>query len=102
MDRPSIVGMAWYRREDFPRLRQVMEDADRLPDTFELWALSAEQVEREVARSGVIVVRAMLDPDAFVAWCAERGVKRDGAARSRFASEFAAGPALIVPRSAEP
>lgn len=86
MDRPRVVGMAWYRREDYGRIRAMMVDRDRLAATYEGWLLSAEQVAREVERSGVTVERVLIVPDAFGAWCAAEGLACDGAARARFAN----------------
>lgn len=82
--------MAWYEAEDYSRLRAMMQDADRLPAHYEGWAISAEQLEREVARSGVAVVRVRLTPDAFLTWCAARDLPANGAARARYASEAVA------------
>jgi hypothetical protein len=82
--------MAWYRAEDYARLRDLMEDADRLPHSYEAWRIAAEQVEGEVTRSGIAVVRVVIAPDEFVAWCNERAVQLDGTARSRFANESVA------------
>lgn len=87
MARPRSVGMAWYQPEDYPRLRAVVSDADRLPLSYEGWVVSAQQLEREVIRSGVAVVRVRIVPNEFLAWCAARGVPADGAARARFANE---------------
>ncbi|WP_298958388.1 hypothetical protein [uncultured Methylobacterium sp.] len=89
MERPRSVGMAWYRAEDYARLREVVEDAARLPASFEAWRASAEQVEREVARSGVAVVRVTVEPEAFLAWCRHHDQAPNGAARSRYANEAA-------------
>ena len=90
MERPRRVGMAWYEADDYSRLRAMMQDADRLPARHEGWLISAEQLEREVARSGVAVVRVRLTPDAFLAWCEARELPADGAARARYASEAVA------------
>ncbi|WP_018262243.1 hypothetical protein [Methylobacterium sp. WSM2598] len=91
MERPRRIGMPWYRAEDYARLRALMQDADRLPTSHEAWRVSAEQVEGEVTRSGVAVVRVVVEPDEFAAWCNERGLRADGAARARFANEKAEG-----------
>ncbi len=52
------------------------------------WLLATEQVEREVPRSGVGVVRVAIEPDAFLARYARAGLPGDGAARSRYAAEI--------------
>ena len=91
MDRPRTVGMAWFARADYPRLLDLMHDSDRLPEIYDAWRMSAEQVEGVVAGSGVAVVRVPVEPEAFAAWCAARDLRRDGAARARFATEAAQG-----------
>lgn len=87
MERPRRVGMAWYQPEDYHRLRGMMQDAHRLPLNYEGWVISAEQLEREVTRSGVAVIRVRLTPVEFLSWCSARNLTADGAARARFASE---------------
>jgi len=84
------VGMSWYRAEDYRRILEIMEDADKLHSTYDQWLKAAERGERELKGKGHIVIRAMLDPDQFTAWCREKGLKRDAQARTQFASWFAA------------
>ena len=91
MDRPRTVGMAWYRREDYGRIRAVMVDRDRLAPTYDGWLASAEQVAGEVERSGVAVKRVLIEPEEFAAWCAARSLPCDGATRRLFANEPAPG-----------
>ena len=81
--------MAWYQREDYPRIRDMMADAGRLAATYDSWLVSAEQVASEVERSGIAVERVLLRPEEFADWCVARSLTRDGAARSRFANEAA-------------
>lgn len=85
----AAVGMPWYRREDYPRIRAIMADADRLPVGFDEWEKKAEAFERDVKRGGKIVVRAIVDPDTFPAWCRERSLNVDTKGRSMFASYMA-------------
>jgi hypothetical protein len=86
---PAAVGLAWYRRQDYPRILQVMEDADKLFATYDHWQKSAERTERELKRAGHIVVRAVIDPDEFVVWCRMQGLNVDAKARTRWANEAA-------------
>jgi hypothetical protein len=85
VERPRSVAMAWFRADDYPQVRSGMDDAARLPASYQAWLLSAEQVESEIVRSGVAVERVYLEPDAFLAWCAETGAAPNGAARARYA-----------------
>jgi hypothetical protein len=90
-ERPRLVGMAWYDRETYREIRGLMADGERMAETYDAWLASAEQVAGEVARSGIEVVRVPIEPHAFITWCEERGRPRDGAARTAYANEAAAG-----------
>jgi hypothetical protein len=83
------VGIAWYAREDYPGILEVMDDADLLPPSFEDWLERAEEVERELGRQGFVLLRVALDPADFVVWCRDRRRAPDGDARSAFAAEGA-------------
>src|SRR3954447_11337541 len=84
------VGVIWYREADWPRLRALLADADRLPDTYAEWLASAEGLLAQLRRDGVRAERVPLDPDMFSAWCGARGLALDAQARSRYASEAVA------------
>lgn len=87
MSRPRRVGLPWYASEHYEALRQSLSDGDKLPDRYEAWRVSTEQVEQEVQRSGVEVVRVPIVPETFTAWCERTGSATDGAARARYAAE---------------
>jgi hypothetical protein len=93
MDRPRSVGLPWYEAESYAALRASLADGDKLPPLYETWRIATEQMEREVQRSGVSVVRVPIAPDAFADWCARAGLSPDAAARARYAAEALAGDA---------
>jgi hypothetical protein len=45
-------------------------------------------MEGEVRRSGVEVVRVLIKPAAFAAWCTQYGVESDAVTRARYADDF--------------
>ena len=83
------VGIGWYYRQDYRRILEIMEDADKLPATYDQWLKSAETGERELKRAGHIVVRAVIEPEEFLAWCRARGLNVDAKARMQWGSEVA-------------
>lgn len=87
--RIGAMGVGWYAREDYPRILHVMEDAHKLPRTYDEFSKSFESVERQVKSQGAVLVRAIIKPDEFVVWCRSRGLKVDAQARMRFANEAA-------------
>ncbi len=80
-----MVALSWYRAEDYDRILEIMEDADKFHSTYDEWLKAAERGERELKGKGHVVIRAMLDPDEFTAWCREKGLKLDAQARTQFA-----------------
>jgi hypothetical protein len=87
MSRPRRVGLPWYDPENYDALRHGLADGAKLPPAYETWRLATEQMEREVQRSGVEVVRVPIAPDVFAAWCERNGIRSDAGARSRYAAE---------------
>jgi len=37
-----VTGIAWYRPEQWERLREVSEDVENLEETYEAWLETAE------------------------------------------------------------
>ncbi|MGU3557966.1 hypothetical protein [Methylobacterium radiotolerans] len=86
MDRPRRVGLPWYAPHQYQALRTSLADGAKLPPDYETWRIATEQMEREVQRSGVEVVRVPIEPEIFAAWCERAGLPRDAAARARYAA----------------
>ena len=86
------LGMTWYKREDYERLKQLFIDGDMLPTTYDEWLEKAENGFAQLIRGGNIVVKAYINPDTFPKWCDARRLSTDTDGRKRFASEFAARP----------
>lgn len=85
----SAVGIPWYEEEDYAEILRVMADGHVLPATYAEWREKAEGVERQVAASGKLCHRAVINPKTFPGWCALRGLNVDANGRSQFASEAA-------------
>jgi hypothetical protein len=90
----SIAGIPWYREGDYVKLLSIFEDADNLPGTFNEWLVKAEAFEKNLTKSGMRVVRAVIDPDTFPVWCAANNVKINADGRKRFASHKARETAI--------
>jgi len=85
-----VIAVPWYRREDYGRILQIMADTQRLPPTFANWMQRADELCRNCQEIGIIVEKAFVDPDRFPVWCRARGLKPDGKARHRLATEVIA------------
>jgi hypothetical protein len=85
----KVIGIPWYREEDYDQLRAMFDDGVKLPDTYAAWLVRAEKGLEESRAQGFRAVKVNLDPHEFTVWCREHGQKLDAAARIRFAGERA-------------
>lgn len=86
-----VIGLAWFRKEDYPALRRIFEDGHKMPTTWKEWLEGAEEMEERAKAQGVIVERVYFDPDTFPAWCAAQGVPVDRQGRHAFIGLTLAG-----------
>jgi hypothetical protein len=82
-----ITGVAWYRPEQWQRLREVSEDVDNLEETYDAWLQTAERMIRDGIPSDVIVERIDVDVEEVLAWCNVQGLPMNAESRARFVSE---------------
>ncbi|QRM30109.1 hypothetical protein [Microvirga sp. VF16] len=86
-DAPRRIGLPWYRREDYPRIRDMMADRHNLAPTYNAWLAAAQNNEDVGRQAGLRIARIIIEPDSFAKWCAERGVEPGSAARMDYVSE---------------
>ena len=89
---PPVTALPWYARGDYPALLQLFSDSDLLPATYDGWLERAQIVERQFQKAGFGVAKIWIRPVPFAAWCEERNVSPDQAARLTFANEAARHP----------
>ncbi len=79
-----VVGLAWFREEDYPSLLAIFEDADKMPRSWKEWLKGAEQTEQRAKALGQATERVYIDPDTFPDWCRHAGVGVDREGRHKF------------------
>ena len=89
VEQHPVSALPWYARADYPILLGLFSDPDKLPATYDAWLLRAELVENQLQRAGLAVARIWIRPVPFAAWCRERNISPDQAARLTFANESA-------------
>ena len=83
----GVVGVAWYREADWPRIKELFPDADQLHDSYAEWLKFAEDSVRRLRRSRVTVEPYTIDLDDFLGWCLVHGRPRDANARTAYVVE---------------
>lgn len=79
--------MAWYREDQYQRIRREMSDGHVLHDTYGEWLKASLQYEAGFKSAGKRAVRVDFDIDAFLAWCSALNLRPDNQARMRWGSE---------------
>jgi len=83
------TAFPWFDRESYPHVLEVMIDRDLLPPSYDRWLQQSQRVLEKARRNGLKPIRAHVDPDRFLAWCADNGLAPDGMARLTYAGYVA-------------
>jgi hypothetical protein len=86
-DQPHI-GIAWFDREQWRRLAEVVPDRTELDDTFEAWERSARKAIKNFERNGRAVEKVQVKVEELLAWCLLNGTTPNGASRAKYVLEI--------------
>ncbi|MDB6033296.1 MAG: hypothetical protein JWM16_3634 [Verrucomicrobiales bacterium] len=82
-----VVGVAWYRPEQYGLLLALSVDPEGMAKTYDEWLAAILRTMEDLRKRGVVARRVDVDVRILVAWCEERDRPLDGAARAEFAAE---------------
>lgn len=85
--RRMVVGIAWYRPEDWEEIRRIAADADKLDETHDAWMRGAEVQREQMGRAGYYVHKVVIDPKKWAAWSRRKGMPLNGASRAQYVAE---------------
>jgi hypothetical protein len=89
MTRASRVAFAWYREEDWGRLRELASDVDALEESYEEWLENAKRSVASLRSSGIVVKKVLVDVEAAEAWSRQWRRPFNSAARAGFVAAVA-------------
>lgn len=89
MDSDVSLAVAWYRENQWERLRSLASDRDNLAATHAEWRATAERMSRQLAAMGRESHPIEVDVEMLWAWCCANGRKLDGPARAEFVARRA-------------
>jgi hypothetical protein len=72
-------------RANYQRFREVMDDGDKFPETFDQWEKKAKGQVADAKKGGFVLKPVSFDPDKFVAFCREQGLPCGSQARAMYA-----------------
>ena len=81
----DVIGIAWFEDEaTYQKALSIFTDSENMPGSFNDWkALVGRECEL-IKGSGNIAIRADIDPETFMAWCASRGFVPNSQGRIAF------------------
>ncbi|HET7099985.1 MAG TPA: hypothetical protein VFJ52_02450 [Terriglobia bacterium] len=83
----TVVGIAWYRRDQWPRLLEISADWSDIEDSYDHWLVHATEAFETMRNEGLKPVKVDIDTEELLAWCASRKIHLDGRARARYVTE---------------
>lgn len=84
----TVFGMAWYRPDQWQRLREVSSDAEDLEDSYDEWFELAEERMRDLREAGARAERVQIDVEELARWCDAEECPVDAAGRARYAAHL--------------
>lgn len=82
-----VLGVAWYRPEQWNRLLEIAADRDGLEDTYEEWLRFAERSLPQLSRHGILPQKVDIDVEELLQWCNDQNCPVNASARVKFVAE---------------
>ncbi|MCF8037698.1 MAG: hypothetical protein K9K79_00130 [Desulfohalobiaceae bacterium] len=83
----SMLGVGWYRPEQWELLLAESVDRDELESTHAEWLAQAERSLARIRAAGHKPIKIDIDVEDLIAWCANQEIPLDGNARSQYIAE---------------
>ena len=81
----KAIGVAWFRREDYQRIREISDD--EMHPTFEQFEAKMAEKLSQFEAPGIILERVIIDPEELLAFAkSAHGGKINSQVRSAFAA----------------
>jgi hypothetical protein len=83
-----VIGLAWYRCEQWPLLRGLSLDGATFEPSHEAWLKNASSRLYDLEEQGHRVHKVDVDLTELLRWCEARGRQLDGQARADYVAEL--------------
>ncbi len=84
---PMVTGVAWYKAEQYDRVRALSTDKDSMHETYAEWRAGVEDFILKSSGMGLVLKKVEIDLDDMLAWCRLHGKDFNGKARSEYVAE---------------
>jgi len=84
---PVVIGVAWYRPEQWGLLRSLAADAEKLEETYAEWLAIATKAVADMQSKGIAMRKVDVNVRELATWCQARGRPLNAGSRATFVSE---------------
>jgi len=78
------VKLAYYRKEDWDRFIDMIDDRESMHDTWNDWDIAFKKAKKHLISQGFEVLDVIVDLNELSNYCFVKGLRNDGYARSKF------------------
>ncbi len=88
-----VVGIGFYKREQWQQLLDTAADADILEKTYDEWMDVLDSSLEKIPAYGIEPELVEVDVDELLAFCKERDLRNNAETRAKFIAKVAAAKA---------
>jgi hypothetical protein len=85
----KVIGIGFYRREQWPLLLETAEDAHILEKTYDEWLEVLDSSIEKIRSYGIEPELVEVDVNELLDFCKRQGLQNNARARSGFIAELA-------------
>ena len=79
-----IMGVSWYRPEQWERLREISEDKATFDTSYEESLVEWEKKIQDLEAQGMRPIKVEVDVEALLTWCTVQGLPVTPETRTKF------------------
>jgi hypothetical protein len=83
-----MVGIGFYRREQWPLLRRSAADAHMLEESYDDWIEVLDSAVTKIRDHGLEPKLVDVDVNELLAYCKQQGIPNNAEARAKFISKL--------------
>jgi len=86
----KVVGIGFYKREQWQQLLDTAADADILEKTYDEWMDVLDSSIEKIRAHGIEPELVEVDVDELLGFCKEQGLRNNAETRAKFIARIAA------------
>jgi len=79
-----LMGVSWYRPEQWERLREISADKEHFAMTYEESLVDSEKKIQDLEAQGIRPIKVEVDVEALLTWCTAQGLPVTPETRTKF------------------